>query len=98
MVLFGLFVVAWCADRFNLKSRMLVFRFTTSHAESVATEVQRILASLKIPAQHFRVSMTGTNSIVEFEAVGIPKQQDHPVAQLNPPAPLPVVLPPPAPH
>jgi len=30
IVLFGLFVVAWCADRFNLKSRPLVFRFTTS--------------------------------------------------------------------
>ena len=35
IVLFGLFVIAWCADRFSLKSRILVFRFTTSHAESV---------------------------------------------------------------
>src|SRR5215470_11853703 len=36
IILFGLFVVAWCADRFNLKSRPMVFRFTTSHADSVA--------------------------------------------------------------
>ncbi len=83
IVLFGLFVVAWGADRFNLKSRVMIFRFTTSHAESVATEIQRLLASLKIPAQHFGVSMTGTSSIVEFEAVVSHKQQEQIVEQLN---------------
>lgn len=83
IVLFGLFVVAWWADRFNLKSRVMVFRFTAGHADSVATEVQRLLANLKIPAQHFRVSMTGTNSIVEFEAVVSHKQQEQIVEQLN---------------
>jgi len=83
IVLFGLFVLAWCADRFNLKSRMLVFRFTTSHADNVATEVQRLLASMKIPTQHFRASMTGTSSIVEFEAIVSHKQQEQIVEQLN---------------
>jgi putative Mg2+ transporter-C (MgtC) family protein len=83
IVLFGLFVLAWGADRFSLKSRALVFRFTTSHADSVASEVQRLLASLKIPAQHFRVSMTGSNSIVEFEADVSHKQQEQIVEQLN---------------
>jgi putative Mg2+ transporter-C (MgtC) family protein len=83
IVLFGLFAVAWCADRFNLKSRMLVFRFTTSHAESVAGEIQRLLANLKIPTQHFRVSMSGTSSIVEFEADVSHKQQQQIVEQLN---------------
>jgi putative Mg2+ transporter-C (MgtC) family protein len=83
IVLFGLFVVAWCADRFSLKARVLVFRFTTGHADSVAGEVQRLLASLKIPVQHFRVSMTGSNSIVEFEADVSHKQQEQIVEQLN---------------
>jgi putative Mg2+ transporter-C (MgtC) family protein len=83
IVLFGLFVLAWCADRFSLKSHALVFRFTTSHADSVASEVQRLLASLKIPAQHLRVSMTGSNSIVEFEADVSHKQQELIVEQLN---------------
>jgi putative Mg2+ transporter-C (MgtC) family protein len=83
IVLFGLVVLAWCADRFSLKSRVLVFRFTTSHADSVASEVQRLLASLKIPMQHFRVSMTGTNSIVEIEADVSHKQQEQIVEQLN---------------
>src|ERR1700757_1411280 len=83
IVLFGLFVVAWCANRFNIKSRMLVFRFTTSHADSVAGEIQRLLASLKIPVQQLRVSMTGANSVVEFEAIVSHKQQEQIVEQLN---------------
>jgi len=62
---------------------MLVFRFTTSHAESVASEVQRLLVGLKIPTQHFRVSMSGTQSVVEFEADVSHHQQEHIVEQLN---------------
>jgi putative Mg2+ transporter-C (MgtC) family protein len=83
IVLFGLFVLAWCADRFNLKSRVMVFRFTTSHADNVATEVQRMFANLQINAQHFRVSMAGGSSIVEFEAVVTHKQQEQIVEQLS---------------
>jgi hypothetical protein len=30
--------------------------------------VQRLLAELKITAQHFRVWMAGANSVVEFDA------------------------------
>jgi putative Mg2+ transporter-C (MgtC) family protein len=83
LVLFGLIVVGWAARRFNLKCRNLVFRITTSHADSVATEVQRLMASQKIPMQHFRVSMAGTNSIVEFESEVSHKQQETIVTQLN---------------
>jgi len=83
IVLFGLFVIARYADRLNIKARMLVFRITTSHAESVAGEVQRLLATLKIPVQHFRVSMSGTNSVVEFEADVSHNQQERIVEQLN---------------
>src|SRR5499425_2991960 len=42
IVLFGLFVIAWWADRFSLRSRILMFRFTASHADNVAGEVQRL--------------------------------------------------------
>jgi putative Mg2+ transporter-C (MgtC) family protein len=83
IVLFGLFVLAWCTERFNLRSRMMVFRFTTSHADNVATEVQRMLASLQIRAQQFRVSMAGTSSIVEFEADVSHKEQEQIVGQLT---------------
>jgi putative Mg2+ transporter-C (MgtC) family protein len=83
IVLFGLVVLGWCSQRLNLKARMLLFRFTTSHAENVAGEVQRLLSGMKILMQQFRVSMVGANSIVEFEAVVSHKQSAEIVAQLS---------------
>ena len=68
IVLFALIVLSWAADWVGLKGRSVMFRMTTSHADNVAGEVQRFLAELKINMQHFRVSMVGTKSIVEFEA------------------------------
>jgi len=60
-----------------------VFRFTTSHAENVATEIQQLMARLKVVMNHFRVSMAGTSSIVEFEAEVNGHQQEQIVQQLN---------------
>jgi putative Mg2+ transporter-C (MgtC) family protein len=68
MVLFALIVLWWVADRFGIKGNIMLFRLTTSNADSVAIEVQRLLANLKITMQHFRVSMVSNQSIVEFEA------------------------------
>jgi putative Mg2+ transporter-C (MgtC) family protein len=83
LVLFGLVVIGWGADRLNLKRRAMVFRITTSHSESVATEVQQLLAGMKVSMRHFRTSMVGVNSIVEFEAEVSHSQQEKIVAQLN---------------
>lgn len=83
LVLFGLTVMGWMADRFNLKRRLVVFRVTTSHAENVATEVQRMLAGMKIAMRHFRVSMAGATSIVEFESEVSHGQQESIVGHLN---------------
>ena len=83
LVLFGLVCLGWLAQRFDLKCRPMVFRFTTSHAENLAIEVPRLMAQMKVPMQHFRVSMAGENSIVEFEAVVSHSQQESIVAQLN---------------
>jgi putative Mg2+ transporter-C (MgtC) family protein len=83
VVLFGLIAVGWLARRFNLKCRPMIFRITTSHADSVATEVQRLLAGLKVPMQHFRVAMAGANSVVEFESQVSHSQQEAIVTQLN---------------
>src|SRR5216684_2812339 len=52
LVLFGLVVIGWCAERLNLKRRVMVFRVTTSQAESVATEVQRLMSELKLAMRH----------------------------------------------
>lgn len=83
LVLFGLVCLGWAAQRFDLKYRPMVFRFTTSHAEDVATEVQQLMAQMKVPMQHFRVSMAGGSSIVEFESVVSHSQQERIVAQLS---------------
>lgn len=83
IVLFGLFVIAWAADRFSLRARTMIFRFTTTHPENVAGEVQRLLATMKIPAQHLRVGMSGTTNTVEFEADVSHSQQQQIVEQLN---------------
>ncbi len=83
IVLFALVVLAWVADRFGIKGRAVMFRMTTSHAENVAGEVQRFLASLKISMQHFRVSMVGTKSIVEFETEVSHHQQEQIVEQFK---------------
>lgn len=83
LVLFGLVCLGWLAQRFDLKCRPMVFRFTASHAENVALEVQRLMAQMKVPMQHFRVSMAGENSIVEFEAAVSHGQQESIVVQLN---------------
>ncbi len=83
LVLFGLTVIGWAEQYFNLKCRLMVFRITTSHADSLSTEIQRLMAGMKIPMQHLRTSMAGATSIVEFEADVTHKQQEAILAQLN---------------
>jgi putative Mg2+ transporter-C (MgtC) family protein len=93
LVIFGLIVIGWGAERLNLKRRVIVFRVTTSHAESVATEVQRLMSELKIVMRHFRVSMLGANSIVEFEVDVSHKQRESILTQLNRPGIMTEVVP-----
>lgn len=83
IVLAGLVAIGWAAKTFHLKPRMMVFRFTTSQAGNVAAEIQKLLANLKIQMAHFRVSMAGASSIVEFEADVSHRQQLEIVSQLN---------------
>ncbi|HEY6946075.1 MAG TPA: MgtC/SapB family protein [Candidatus Acidoferrum sp.] len=83
LVLFGLVCLGWLAQRFNLKIRPMLFRITTGRAESVATEVQQLLAQLQVPMQQFRVSMVGENSVVEFESIISHHQQQKIISQLN---------------
>jgi len=83
LVLFGLVFLGWVAQRFDLKYRPLVFRITTSQAENVATEIQQLMAQMKVPMQHLRVSMAGGNSIVEFESVVSHSQQEKIVTKLH---------------
>ena len=85
LVLFGLVVLGWLAQRFHLKPRLMVFRFTTSHAESIVTEIQRLLADLKVTMQHFRISMLGDKSMVEFDADVSHSEQEAILGRMNRP-------------
>src|SRR5258706_1605861 len=68
LVLFGLTVIGWAEQYFNLKCLLMGFRIITSQAESIATEAQRIMAGLKIAMEDFRVFVAGAYSIVELRA------------------------------
>ncbi len=83
VVLFALVVLGWVARWTNLKPRMLEFRITTTHPSSMAGEVHRLLQELKVNADHFRVSASGAQSIVEFGAEVGHKQEEAIVHQLN---------------
>jgi putative Mg2+ transporter-C (MgtC) family protein len=83
LLLFGLVVLGWIAQRANLKVRILGFRITGSHAENIAGEVQRLFTELKVKPQQFRVSMVGVSSIVEFQAEVGYRQQEQIVERLN---------------
>jgi putative Mg2+ transporter-C (MgtC) family protein len=83
IVLFGLFALAWVAERFDLRSRTVLFRFTTDHARSVASEIQQLLVEMNVLQQHLRVSMAGGNSVVEFEVEVSHRQQQRIVEQLH---------------
>jgi len=83
IVLFALVVIGWAIQRFNLKSRGVSFRFTTSHSDSIVAEVQKLLSTLGISPLEFRVSMAGATSIVEFQAEVSHSQEVAIVHQLN---------------
>jgi putative Mg2+ transporter-C (MgtC) family protein len=83
IVIFALLVLGWGAEKLNLKPRLLNFRVVTTHAENLSSEIQKLLETLGIPVLHFRVSMAGQNSIVEFEADVSHRQQRTIVDQLN---------------
>jgi putative Mg2+ transporter-C (MgtC) family protein len=93
LVLFGLVAIGWSEQQLNLKRRVMVFRVLTNQAESVATDVQRLMAELKIGMRHFRVSVVGDKSVVEFEVDVSHKQQESIHARFNRPGIMTEVVP-----
>jgi len=83
IVLFALVVLAWGTEKLHVRIRGLLFRFTTGPTENIAREVQEILSALHVAPQHLRVSISGTNSIVEFQADVNHQQEAAIVDKLN---------------
>ena len=75
--------LGWATEKLKLKSRCILFRFTTSHVDNVAREVQGLLASLHVSVLRFRTSLAGANSVVEFEAEVSHSQEMQITNQLN---------------
>jgi len=93
LVLFGLIVIGWLMRVCNLKPRIMGYRVTASHAEGIGGEVHKLLETLGIKPQKFRVSMEGPTSIVGFEAETGHRQQEQIVHQLNRPGVVTEVVP-----
>lgn len=83
LVLFGLIVLAWITTWASLKPRMIAVRITAGHTQNVTAEVQRLLVDLNVRPQHFRASMAGENTIVEFDGDLRHRQEEKVVQQLN---------------
>jgi putative Mg2+ transporter-C (MgtC) family protein len=82
-VLFALAVLGWATEKLSLKPRSMFFRFRTPLAQNVASEVHSLLANMKISLRQFRVSRTGNNSVVEFEADVSNHQEEEIIVQLS---------------
>jgi putative Mg2+ transporter-C (MgtC) family protein len=93
LVLFALVVLGWAARVTNLKAHEMGFRVTASHTEDIATEVQKLIESLKVKPQQFRASMNGPTTIVEFHADTGYRQQEQIVHKLNRPGVVVEVVP-----
>jgi putative Mg2+ transporter-C (MgtC) family protein len=83
IVLFALAVLAWGIEKLNLKYRAVLFRFTAGHAQNLAGELQQLLSGMQLTVRHFRVSMAGANSVVEFEADVNHAQEERIVKQMH---------------
>ena len=83
VVLFALVVIAWGTEKLSLKSRVILFRFTTTHAANPTREIEQLVGNLQLSVRRFRTSMAGHESVVEFEAEETRHQELAIVNQLN---------------
>lgn len=75
LILTCLSFLGWAEDRFNLKTRLVTVRLTTSELETTMRGGQDALHALNIPIHHFQVQRVGHDFIVEFDVDVSHKQQ-----------------------
>jgi putative Mg2+ transporter-C (MgtC) family protein len=83
LVLFGLIVMAWITTWANLRPRMIAIRVTAPHTQNITAELHRLLDDLGVRPQHFRASMAGENTIVEFDGDLRHRQEEKVVQHMN---------------
>lgn len=68
LLLFALVILGWVEDRLNLKSRMMVFRFTARESKDLLPRAQQVLQEYRVKPIHFQTSRTKEGVVVEFDA------------------------------
>jgi putative Mg2+ transporter-C (MgtC) family protein len=66
IILVALYVLGQAEDRFELKSKILVYEATGARAEDIIGELNRILDEEKLAMQHVRINSTGGHYQVHF--------------------------------
>ena len=93
LVLFALVVLGLLTRRTGLKPRLMAVRVTASQPENILSEIQSLLHRLKITTEHFRSSMEGAKSIVEFQGDIKAQQEKEILQQLRRPGVVTEVIP-----
>ncbi len=82
-VLLTLVMLGWIENRFNLKSRLMVFRLTTRSLEQTMARTQETLAALKVGMQHLQVFQIGGEFVMEFDADVSHSQQQEILSRMT---------------
>lgn len=76
LILFALIALGWLETRIGIKTRLIVFRLTTTEAAPILRLARQIFADQKVRVQHTETHRLGSESVLEFEA-SLTVPQEH---------------------
>ena len=85
LVLVSLVLLIYVENLFNLKPRYMLFRVTTSVADTLVSEIHKIFSDLHVPLDNFQVSMAGEKNLIQFDADVSHRQQESILTALTRP-------------
>jgi putative Mg2+ transporter-C (MgtC) family protein len=77
IILFALVALIYAEDLFNLKSRYMLFRISTSTGEDLVPFVHDLFSKLGIALDNFQVSMAADKNLIQFDADVSHRQQER---------------------
>jgi putative Mg2+ transporter-C (MgtC) family protein len=77
IILFALVALIYAEDLFNLKSRYMLFRISTSTGEDLVPFVHDLFSKLSIALDNFQVSMAADKNLIQFDADVSHRQQER---------------------
>ena len=85
LVLVSLVLLIYVENLFNLKPRYMLFRVTTSVADTLVSEIHKIFSDLHVTLDNFQVSMAGEKNLIQFDADVSHRQQESILTALTRP-------------